>query len=303
MKASVIVIVYNEEDNIGNCISSILKQSYPRFELIVVDDGSTDRTGDIVKQFNDKRIVYTRHPKNKGYASARNTGLKLACGKFVFFTDADCIADKDWIRNGLRFMEHDPKLIAASGDVKGVPIHKESMSLSDGSSCIRPMLSYIYYFPSTINSVYSHAWIEKSGGFDERYNHGFEDTDVGLKAVKSGKVVHNPDMIVAHKAKAISLKRGLSIFRRYGVRVCLIKDHGKDYPLLRKSEFCYKFIVAPHYFWAMVFPPMMFFALKAKSKRLVSFKDIIFLIPFYFGLLYARFTIWKTAFKERVFLI
>lgn len=88
-KVSVIIPTYNREHLIGRAIQSVLNQTYRDFEIIVVDDGSTDNIGEVVKSFNDERIRYIRHEKNKGAAAARNTGIKAAKGEYIAFQDSD----------------------------------------------------------------------------------------------------------------------------------------------------------------------------------------------------------------------
>lgn len=87
---SVIVPVYNVERYIHNCIDSILNQTFTNFELILVDDGSTDKSGLICDGYGqiDKRIIVV-HKKNGGQSSARNLGLKIAKGKYITFVDSD----------------------------------------------------------------------------------------------------------------------------------------------------------------------------------------------------------------------
>lgn len=85
---SVIMPVYNSQDSVKNSIDSVLKQEYSNFELIVIDDGSTDNTKNIVKNINDPRIRYL-YQDNFGQGIARNTGLLEARGKYIAFIDAD----------------------------------------------------------------------------------------------------------------------------------------------------------------------------------------------------------------------
>ena len=93
---SVIMPAFNVEKYIGDAIRSVLKQTYPFFELIIVDDGSTDRTREVVNSFDDERIVLLTHEKNRGVAEARNTALKEARGKWVALIDADdvCLPER-----------------------------------------------------------------------------------------------------------------------------------------------------------------------------------------------------------------
>ena len=86
---SVIIPTYNRAHLITRAIRSVLDQTYGDFELIVVDDGSTDNTEGIVNGFNDPRIRYIRHDKNRGVAAARNTGIKAARGSYIAFQDSD----------------------------------------------------------------------------------------------------------------------------------------------------------------------------------------------------------------------
>jgi glycosyltransferase involved in cell wall biosynthesis len=86
---SIIIPTCNREHCVGRAITSVLNQTYPRFELIVVDDGSIDDTEKVIKNFHDKRIVYLRHEKNLGAPAARNTGIKAARGDYIAFLDDD----------------------------------------------------------------------------------------------------------------------------------------------------------------------------------------------------------------------
>ena len=86
-KVSVVVIAYNEERYIAECIKSILGQGFKDFELVIVDDCSTDRTWEIISSFRDRRIVRIRNRENYNVAKARNIGLKAAKGEFIFFKE------------------------------------------------------------------------------------------------------------------------------------------------------------------------------------------------------------------------
>lgn len=90
MFLSVIIPVYNAEKYLNDCIDSVLSQNFADFELILINDGSTDSSGDICEKYvlSDNRIKAI-HQKNDGVSSARNNGLKHASGKYVCFIDAD----------------------------------------------------------------------------------------------------------------------------------------------------------------------------------------------------------------------
>lgn len=93
---SVIIPVYNVEDNIRRCIESVLSQSFIDFELILVDDGSSDGSGAICEEYaeTDERVIVI-HQKNQGVSSARNEGMKNARGEYIVFIDGDDFVDTD----------------------------------------------------------------------------------------------------------------------------------------------------------------------------------------------------------------
>lgn len=86
---SVIIPTYNRAHLIDKAIKSVLKQTYQDFEIIVVDDGSTDNTGEIVKRFPDFRIHYICHANNMGVSEARNTGIRASRGDYIALLDSD----------------------------------------------------------------------------------------------------------------------------------------------------------------------------------------------------------------------
>ena len=85
---SVVIPLYNKENAIARCLDSVLMQTYADFECIVVDDGSTDNSADVVKLCTDKRMKYF-YKTNGGVSSARNFGVKYSCGEYIVFLDAD----------------------------------------------------------------------------------------------------------------------------------------------------------------------------------------------------------------------
>jgi len=86
---SVIIPTYNRAHLVSRAIQSVLNQTYQDFEIIVVNDDSTDNTEETVKSFDDKRIRYVQHKKNRGGAATRNTGIKAARGEYIAFQDSD----------------------------------------------------------------------------------------------------------------------------------------------------------------------------------------------------------------------
>ena len=93
-KTSVVVATYNGARTLQNCLESLQRLNYPDYEVILVDDGSTDRTPEIARTFGSVRYI---RQTNQGLSAARNAGMRAAQGEIVAFTDDDCRADEDWL--------------------------------------------------------------------------------------------------------------------------------------------------------------------------------------------------------------
>lgn len=103
-RISVIVPVYNTEKYICRCIESILKQSFSDFELILINDGSKDRSVEIIKSYVDNRIVFIDN-NNNGVSETRNIGIKAAKGEYIQFVDSDDFIDKDMLKDTIEILE------------------------------------------------------------------------------------------------------------------------------------------------------------------------------------------------------
>lgn len=115
---SVVIPAFNSERYLGRAIRSVLSQTYPRIECIVVDDGSTDRTPEVIAGF-DSRVQAIRRP-NGGASRARNTGIEAARGRYIAFLDSDDY----WLRNKLELQVHllvkDPELVLVSSGLSWI---------------------------------------------------------------------------------------------------------------------------------------------------------------------------------------
>lgn len=111
---SIVMPVYNGEDTISFAISSLLAQTYTKWECLVVDDGSTDSTFDIVSSFNDNRITIYRFNENKGRPFARQYALGKASGQFIAMLDADDWIFTDKLELQVQQFLDEPSLVAVS---------------------------------------------------------------------------------------------------------------------------------------------------------------------------------------------
>lgn len=106
LKASIIIPVYQAEKYIRRCLDSVVNQTYKEFEVVIIDDGSTDRSGAICDEYaaKDKRIRVF-HQKNKGVTAARYAGMKNAIGEYLFWVDADDYADIYLLEKAVQVIE------------------------------------------------------------------------------------------------------------------------------------------------------------------------------------------------------
>ncbi|MEH2414931.1 glycosyltransferase [Nostoc sp.] len=93
-KVSVVICAYNAERTMDSCLASLKELNYPNYEVIVVNDGSGDRTLEITQRYDNVRLI---SQENKGLSVARNVGIAAATGEIVAFTDSDCTVDPDWL--------------------------------------------------------------------------------------------------------------------------------------------------------------------------------------------------------------
>lgn len=119
MKISVIMPVYNEEKDILGCLVSLKEQTYNDFEIVIVDDGSTDNTKKIVENFKKHyKNVSLIEGKHKGPGFSRNLGVKLAIGEILVFVDADMTFDKDYIAKLISPIITDKKVIGTTHELE-----------------------------------------------------------------------------------------------------------------------------------------------------------------------------------------
>lgn len=111
VQLSVIMSVYNENHNyLQESILSILNQTYKNFEFIIIDDASKNSVADVIKRFNDSRIIFLRNEKNLGLTKNLNRAIKMSRGEFIARIDADDIAYPDRFDKQLKYMEKHPEI-------------------------------------------------------------------------------------------------------------------------------------------------------------------------------------------------
>jgi len=290
-EVSVVLCTYNVESYIYRCIKALLNQTFSSFEIIVVDD-STDSTDKIINRFDDDRIKYFKNNKHLGISKSRNEAIRLSTGKYVFFTDADCIVSRNWIEQGLQTFA-DTNCVGVEGKTYYV---SETYTPTFSDSIIKNLNGGQYMM---CNIAYRRSALEKIGGFDERYSYYYEDRDLALRIKKLGRIVFNPCMIVYHQKNTMTPKSYLRRAKRIRDRVLLFKKFHDDWsgkipnPMGR--------IVNPLDLLAVIYPPFVFHYLVVyKFQKKADWT----LFPYiWVRKLSERLNLWQACATERVVLI
>lgn len=125
---SIIIPVYNKIEYLRDCISALLDQEYNKYEIIIVDDGSTDGSSELLDTIafeNMNKSIKVYHQKNQGVAVARNKGISLAKGDWIWFVDADDVPSGLWLSKIRAYFEEGEYDIICSDYIKVFPDHKE----------------------------------------------------------------------------------------------------------------------------------------------------------------------------------
>jgi glycosyltransferase involved in cell wall biosynthesis len=197
---SIIVVVLNMADMIGACLSSLVSLDYPKdkYEVIVVDGGSTDKTVQICQGFSAKLVVETR----KGRGIARNVGIANSHGDIVAFIDADCVASTDWL--SVHAENHREKSVGAVGGsvinpyigrstLPAILSHYDNFAEFDEKLPKRTM----YHIP-TCNASYKRKVLLEAQCFDDKLDM-YEDFLLSKKIANFGyRVIFDPKAKVFH---------------------------------------------------------------------------------------------------------
>ncbi|WP_416224053.1 glycosyltransferase [Thiohalophilus sp.] len=205
-RVSVIMPAYNTAQYIGEAINSVLSQDYPNKELIIIDDGSTDGTVDIIRRYEPAVTLLTQ--KNQGSAVARNAGLDAARGDYVAFLDSDDIWLPGKLTAQVRYMEQHPEIGMSYGrwqvwkpqsdgefSAPKVPCTDDQAGLvEDGSGWLYNRLLFTSLL-HTITVIARRDLIDKVGRFDITLKRG-QDYDYWLRASRITEI-HQLDQILA----------------------------------------------------------------------------------------------------------
>ena len=205
-RVSVLMSAYNAEKYIAESIESILSQTFEDFEFIIIDDGSTDNTSQIIKSYNDYRIKYHYH-KNQGLSKSLNMGLALAEGEYIIKLDSDDIAYKERIAKQVSFMDSHPDYSLCGGGEDIISEDGEYIYTMIPPSEDQDIRKEMEYKNSFVHSTmcYRKESALSFGGYYEDIKHFCEDYCLGYQLTKVGKVYNFPESFVAYRLVPNSL--------------------------------------------------------------------------------------------------
>jgi glycosyltransferase involved in cell wall biosynthesis len=202
---SIIIPVYNDAERLPRCLEALEKQTYPenQYEVIVVDNGSDISPEPIVKQFGHARFAVERRPSS--YA-ARNTGISLAPGEVMAFTDADCLPYPDWIKNGVAHLLRSPGCGLVGGKIElffKTPARLTAVELYERLMTFRQEESIKHgQYSAGANLFTFKSVFARVGLFDPEIKSG-GDIEWGQRVSSFGyELIYADDCCVAHPARS-----------------------------------------------------------------------------------------------------
>lgn len=208
IKISVVMAVYNGEKYLRTAIDSILNQTYPDFEFIIIDDCSTDNTVNILKSYTDARIKVVRNEQNLRLPASLNKGLKIARGKYIARMDADDISVPDRFEKQVKYLDDHQDIAVIGGSFQVFNEIGENLYINK-ARCDEKLDKY-YLLPSPIG--HPTAMLRKSmtvdEGFlyDEKYTSA-QDYDLWLRIAQKHKINNIPDVVLKYRVHNSSISK------------------------------------------------------------------------------------------------
>jgi len=236
-RVSVCLRVYNGEPYLAHAISSVLGQSYRNFELVIVDDGSTDGTPEVIASFHDERIVLIRQ-ENRGLTRATQRAVDEARGTYVAIMDADDIADPYRLATQVRAFEADPDLVAVGSNVTIIDEAGRAIAERrypcDDASIRRALPSYNPFAHPTM--MFRTIALRSCGSYSQRFR-TVEDYELYFRLLRHGtamNVTRNLLQYRVHRGSIKSSRTKLQLLETIALRRLAALEYG--YPISLTSR-------------------------------------------------------------------
>lgn len=226
---SIVIPVYNREHLILNSIKSVLSQSYQNTEIIIVDDASTDKTEEVVREINDSRIKYYKQGINQGPSAARNLGVKEARGELIAFLDSDDEWYIDKLEKQVNILaDLDDNYVAVFCSFEIIDFEtKEKLRevIFEIDLCENFISGNKFLTPQPSTMLIKTEAFKKVNGYDERLKAN-EDTELAIKLCKGFKLFAQNEVLVKVTRNHVSLMSNSNNYAE--ARNIIIEDH-KNY--------------------------------------------------------------------------
>lgn len=220
-RVSVVVCAYNAERTMEACLASLETLDYPDYEVIVVNDGSNDRTLEIAERFPYCRII---SQENKGLSVARNVGAEAATGEIVAYTDSDCVADPDWLTYLVGKMEAGN--LAACGGPNFPPpedsLVPAAVAVSPGGPTHVLISDEVAEHIAGCNMAFRRNVLLGLGGFDPQYRAAGDDVDICWRFQDAGHTIGFSAAAVVWHFRRNTVKAYINQQRGYGKAEALV---------------------------------------------------------------------------------
>lgn len=226
---SIIIPCYNRQKYISDAISSCLRQSYQNIEIIVVDDGSSDDSINVIKSFGRKIKLICQ--TNQGVSVARNKGIEVSTGEYLIFLDSDDWISDDLVESHIKTFKHWPDLAIACADSRGVTPTGEQTELRKCNWPEAPSspkdLFLLVPPPFPACEMYKARLVKKYGGFYEDMK-AFADSSLRIRIVLDGGLVaRTPSGHAIYRPVENSITKNKEKIHRYAL--VLISKLEKEY--------------------------------------------------------------------------
>jgi len=233
-KLSVVVPSYNHQDYISETLKSLENQTFQDFEIIVVDDGSTDRTVEAVKSFPSRARIFTQ--ENQGVVAARNRGVSLTKGEYICFVDSDDVVLSDRFARQVAILDSDAEvgLVFADAliiDSKGKQIGKFSDVYPVVPGDVAEMLVLHYCFTPMITVMVRTEVLEKAGPFEKPGP--ISDYIKWIEVAHLSKVYYDPKPLGCWRRHQRSTSKNVRQEKKYAQTRMMIRKILRKYPRLK----------------------------------------------------------------------
>jgi glycosyltransferase involved in cell wall biosynthesis len=216
-EVSVVIPCFNQAHFLGDAIESVLAQTHPNIEVVVVDDGSRDNTGEVASRYPGVRCV---HQENRGLAAARNTGLEQVKSEFVVFLDSDDRLLPEAIESGLRELRADPEAVMAAGAWRligedGGDLPSKPLELPED---VYPALLESCFLSTPAAVIYRRQLFAEVGGFDPEVS-ASADYDLYLRAAARHPVRLHGEAVAEYRRHGANMTRDAELILRSEIAV------------------------------------------------------------------------------------